>query len=171
MPAAATTDPKIFNISELARGFNLDRATVRKRIDAAGIVPVDQKAKETRFLLDEKLEEILLAADADLDAEKLRKLKAEANLKEMEVQVRRGELAPVRDFQETVQALFGGLYKEIAVRFPKKVGSRMARAKTAAAASAVLARELDQIFLSVRADFTKHLDNGEPAAKGRTKKQ
>lgn len=171
MPAAAVgTNPKILNISELGRGFNLDRATVKKRIDAAGIAPVDRRAKEVRYRLDERLQEILLAADADLDAEKLRKLKNEADLKEMEVQIRRGELAPVQEFQELVQSLFGGLYKEITVRFPKKVAGRASRAKTAPEVAGILQRELNQIFVSVRADFTKYLDKeSKPVAKPKTR--
>ena len=167
MPAAAVgTNQKILNISELGRGFNLDRATVKKRLDAAGIEPVDRKAKEVRYRLDSDVQEILLAADFDLDAEKLRKMRAEANLKEMEVQIKRGELAPVQDFQELVQALFGGLYKEITVRFPKKVAARVARAKTATETATILQRELNQIFVSVRTDFTKYLDKEpKPPAK------
>lgn len=169
MPAAAVgTNTKIFNISELAQGFKLDRATVKKRLDAAGVQPVERKAKEVRYRLDEDLEEILLAVDADFEAERLRKMTAEADLKEMQAARERGETASVREFQEIVQALFGGLYKEIAVRFPKKIGGKASRAKTPAEASAIIQHGLNEIFVSVRNDFTKYL--GEKAENGAEKR-
>lgn len=158
MQAVAAEQPKtIFNISELAQGFNLNRETVAKRLRLAGIAPVEKKAKETLYKLDARLEEILIAADADIEAERLRKISAEADLKEMQAQQLRGELAPVSEFQEIVQALFGGLYKEIAVRFPKKVAARCARAKTAAEAAALLQQQLNGIFLAIRNDFSAFL--------------
>lgn len=165
MQAAAAETKTLFNITELAAGFNLNRETVAKRLRLAGIEPAEKRPRETVYRMDPRLEEVLIAADADIEAERLRKISAEADLKEMAAAQLRGELAPVSEFQEIVQALFGGLHKEIAVRFPKKIAARAARTRTAAEASALLQQGLNEIFLAVRSDFSAFLgQNGEKAA-------
>lgn len=154
----ATTEKQNFNISELAKGFRLDRATVKKRIEDAGIEPTSQRSKETCYRLTPELETALLAADDSIDAEKLRKLKAEADLKEMEAARQRGELVPADEFTEIVQQLFGALHKELAVRLPKRFGAKAKKAKTPAEVSAALAREVGQVFDSLRDDWPAYLD-------------
>jgi hypothetical protein len=145
------------NVSQLAFRFDLDRGTVRKRLQDAGIEPVSEKAKEKLYELTPELIEVLEQADKLLDEAKLRKETAVARQNEIKVAVLEGELAPVGEFTDMVQRLFGAMHKEIAIRFPKRVAARLQKAKSAADISAIMNRELNKIFTDLREDHSKFL--------------
>src|SRR4051812_37453083 len=91
------------NVSQLAFRFDLDRGTVRKSLQDAGIEPVSEKAKEKLYELTPELIEVLEQADKLLDEAKLRKETAVARQNEIKVAVLEGELAPVGEFTDMVQ--------------------------------------------------------------------
>lgn len=146
------------NISQLAFRFDLDRTTVRKRILAAGIVPVKELAKEKLYLLDDRLTTVLERTDEKLSEAKLRRESANARIAELKAMEAEGEMASVAEFTDTVQRLFGAMHKEIAVRLPKQIAGRLAKAKTPSDASAILTRELNKIFTGLREDHSKFLN-------------
>jgi hypothetical protein len=147
------------NVSQLAFRFDLHRATVRTRLMEAGIAPVDEKAKEKLYELTSELVSALEKDDKLLDEAKLRKETAVARQQEIKVAMLEGEVAPVSEFLDTVQRLFGSMHKELAIRMPKQLAARLAKAKTPAEASKILAVYVTKVFTNLRDDHQKFLGN------------
>lgn len=145
------------SISKLAFRFELDRATVRKRLNKAGIKPNSEREKEKLYLLTPELEQILAETNDNLDATKLRKLDAEADLKEIEVQKRRGELVSVAEFTEAVQQIFGTLHKKLAVQLPKRISARLAKLATQNEIAEILSQEIGKEFSNLRNNHQQFL--------------
>jgi hypothetical protein len=146
--------PFLYSISALAKKFKLDRATVVSRLDDAEIEPHSKRSNEKLYHLDD-VEVILL--QKEIDVAKLRKLDIEAQIKEHDLQVKKGEFASVGEFTEVTQRIFGRLYKKIVVQLPPKLAKRLHNANSEAEVSAVLKAELAKEFDSLRSDFTKYL--------------
>lgn len=148
--------PKHLNITQLMYRYDLDRATVRKRL--MGIDPVSEKQKEKLYAVTDELDHLLSGASGDpLDAERLRKLSAEADIKQMEAQTKRGEMASVSEFIEITQQIFGAMHKRIAVQMPSKLAAKLVKAKTAADIKKLLGYEINAAFDDLRNDHTKFL--------------
>lgn len=145
---------ELYSISALARGFDLDRATVRDRLEKAEVQPVSIKAKEKLYRL-EDVEDIL--AQDELEEAKLRKIQAEADLKEHDLQIKRGEFASVAEFTEIVQKIFGRLHKKLAVQMPGRIALRLHNANSSADVAALLKQEISKEFDGLRSDFKKYL--------------
>lgn len=154
---APQTNYERLNISKLAFRFDLDRATVRKRITDATIEPVDEKAKEKIYNLTPKLEAILNQTNAKLDDAKLRKESAMARLKEIEVAEAEGEMAPVSEFMDAVQKLFHAMYQEMTVRQPQRLANKLAKARTAVEVTQILKADTSNVFSRLRSDHEKFL--------------
>jgi hypothetical protein len=114
-PKESVTEPgeETLNQTDLARRFNMSRNVVIERLDEAGIVPVVRGGRGgTRYRVSD-VEDVLTLkyakSDRKLQATE-RKLEAEAELKEIEVQKRRGELIAVVEVERGAVALFRGLY-------------------------------------------------------------
>lgn len=153
-PISETNDPFLYSITALSKKFKLDRATVRERLEAAEILPRITKAKEKLFHLDDV--EVVLA-QSELNEAKLRKLDAEAELKQLEVKKKLGEYASVAEFTEVVQQIFGRLHKKLAVQMPGRIANKLHNANSAADVAAILKAELGKEFNELRNDFTKYL--------------
>lgn len=143
------------SISALARRFNLDRATVRTRIEKSGIKPAEEKEKEKLYILDEKLEAIL--SEDELEAAKLRKTEAEADLKEIDVKIKTGEYASVAEFTEITQQIFSRLHKKLAVQLPGRIAIKLHNANSSGDVAALLKAEISKEFDSLRENFQKYL--------------
>lgn len=151
------TEEKTLSISQLAFRFELDRATVRKRLQKANIEPHSEREKEKLYLLTPELEQILAETNDGLDAVKLRKETADAELKEIKVAEARGETASVAEFTEVVQQLFGAMHKKLAVQLPKRVSLRLSKAATQAEISRILTQEIGKEFTDLRNNHKKFL--------------
>jgi DNA-binding transcriptional ArsR family regulator len=145
------------NVSQLAFRFDLDRGTVRKRLMDAGIIPIDEKAKEKLYELTDRLIEVLERPDKLLDEAKLRKETAVARQQEIKASIAEGEVASVAEFTDAVQRLFASMHKELAVRMPKQLAARLAKAKTPAEASKILGLYVTKVFTDLRDDHQKFL--------------
>lgn len=159
-PAEPTTKPaensaNLLSISALSRRFILDRATVRDRLEKAGIKPKIVKEKEKLFLLEDV--EIVLKP-SELDEAKLRKIDAEAELKELEVKKRLGEYGSVAEFTEITQKIFSRLYKRLAVQLPGRIASRLHNANSTADVAELLKSAIENEFKDLRTDFKGYLD-------------
>lgn len=143
-----------YSITALSKKFVLDRATVRDRLDEAGIQPVSVKAKEKLYHLDDV--EIVLS-QSEMNEAKLRKIEAEAELKELELKIKSGDYASVAEFTEIVQRIFGRLHKKLAVQLPGRVANRLHNANSSADVAALLKTEITKEFNDLRNDFTKYL--------------
>lgn len=107
---------QLLNQTELARLFKMSRNLVIERLNDAGIEPVTKSARAgAKYRLSE-VEAILvhkvLKSDRKLEATE-RKLEAEAELKEIEVQKRRGELIQVSDVERGGVQLFRALHNRL----------------------------------------------------------
>lgn len=143
------------SILALSRMFNLDRATVRDRIEKAGIKPVKVAVNEKLYALDENLEMII--RQDELAEAKLDKLRLEGEKLAHDLAVKRGEFASVAEFTEIVQKVFGRLHKKTVVQLPKRVAKRLHEANSSAELAQILETELAKEFNDLRSDFTKFL--------------
>lgn len=151
-----TQEPKreLLSISALSEQYGIDRATVRKRL--RDIEPVEVKAKEKLYDAEE-VAELLLAKDEDYEKLKRRKMQAEAELKELELRERLGEVASVDEFKDVVQKIFGNLHKRVAVQTPRKISGKLLNANSQSDIAEILRRELGQAFDDLRADWKQFL--------------
>jgi len=163
MQAAATIPAKsasnsgrpkyeLLSISKLAFRFDLDRATVRKRIAEARIEPVSVAAREKLYELTPRLEAVLEQIDAQLTEAKLRKESAQARIAELKVAEAEGELISVSEVEEYLQKLFRALHQEVCIRFPRQIARAVNNAPDAAAVAGILGTRLDSIFSRLRED-------------------
>lgn len=144
---------KRMNISQLELRFSLDRITVRKRLREAEIEPAEVKAKEKIFEVTPELEAALRKADTGLDEAKRRRESANAELVEIKVQQAKGELVPMGEVVDIVQRLFGAMHKQVAVRMPQAIATRLVKAKTKADVTRIIKNAVDRDFKTLREDF------------------
>lgn len=109
------------NQTELAKLFKLSRNVVIERLKEAGIEPISQGGKGgTKYWLSEVREVLTLntymKSDRKLEATE-RKLEAEAGLKELELEKRRGEFLPVSELELGAVQLFRALHNRFNVYF------------------------------------------------------
>lgn len=146
---------KLFSISELAELTTLDRATVRKRlkdVEAQG----GAKGAKT-YSLEAALPALIAGASAEMDEAKLRKTKAEADMREHDLAVARGEYLPIREVRDYALRFFKGLHTRLAVQYPREAAPQLAKAASADEIEEVLRRDLERVFNEVRADHTRLL--------------
>lgn len=148
--APSQTAYERLNISKLAFRFELDRATVRKRIGDAAIEPFDVKAKEKTYELTPRLAAVLAKIDSPFDEAKLRSVTADAQLREIKVAQAEGQLVPLTEMIDLTQRLFGSMHRELAVRMPKEISRRLAKETTSAAVQKILKAAADRRFKTLR---------------------
>jgi hypothetical protein len=151
------SNAELLSISKIAMRCGLDRATCRKRLDIHAFQPAEVKEKEKLYLFDAAMEAALTESQDKLTDVKIRKETAAAQIAEIKVKQQMGELAPVGEFMDTVQRLFGAMHKEIAVRLPKQLAARLAKAKTPAETSRILSVSINKVFTDLRDDHQKFL--------------
>lgn len=149
------SDGRLYSISELAELTTLDRATVRKRlkdVEAQG----GAKGAKT-YSLEAALPALIAGASAEMDEAKLRKTRAEAELREHELAVERGEYLPVREVRDHALRFFKGLHTRLATEYPREAAPRLAKAGSADEIEGALRRDLERVFNDVRSDHTRLL--------------
>ena len=149
---------EILSISKIAFRYGLDRATVSKRLQEAGIEPVEEKEKEKLYEINEALE-IAVTAAKPIDRVKLRKEIAAAEEKELKVAEKKGELLSASEVAGLFQSLFSGLYRTFTNQQPNRLAGKLAKAKTSAEARKILSEDAKRIFSEMREDFTPFLDD------------
>lgn len=105
--------------AELARAFGVDERTIRNWV-ALGC-PQRMRSKRPAYMLSEviawrrKQDQIDARGSEkpDLAAEQARKLRADADLAELKVQERRGELVPAADVERQMERLCGTLRSRV----------------------------------------------------------
>lgn len=149
------------SIATISKRTDLDRATVKKRLDTHKIEPVHAEQKLKLYHFDEALEALLLEQDTKLTEAKTRRELAMAEEREIKVKILREEVASVQEFTDFLSLFAGGLYKDICVRLPKRIAARLAKAQTAADCEALMFREIDKEFQSARENFAKYFGKSE----------
>lgn len=147
------------SISALGQRFDLDRATVRTRLREAGILPVEEKAKEKLFELTPRLYALLDETDTKLAAAKLQKMLADARIAEIKAAEAEGDLVPAGEFLDVVQKVFGGLFQDLAVRQPARLANKLFKAKTVSEVSAILRTDTTRRMEMLKTDWARYLGN------------
>jgi hypothetical protein len=149
---------KFLNISKLQVRFGLDRATIRKRLAAAGIESDPSSTeKEKLYVLNDALEIALKTPENLLDAERLRKLRGEATIVEMKIKQQNGELISAAECAEAVNQIFGNLRKKLALQLPKALAKRLSKMSDEAEMAKLLSEATEKVFKELRANHEKFL--------------
>jgi hypothetical protein len=157
-------EPKaeLISISEIAKRLKLDRATVRSRLEDLGYEPdPSSTAKNQLFPFDGEMEFAIKAAKDTFTAVNIRDKRASAELKELKLAEARGELVPMAETIELVQAIVGNIYQEITVRQPKRIGPQLAKAKNVTVVRQILKKDTDKIMQSLRTNFEQFIESGK----------
>lgn len=149
---------ELLSISAIAKRCQLDRATVRSRLDDLGYDPdPTSTAKNQLFWFDDEVEFAIKAAKDTLTAAKIRDTRATYLLKELKLAEANGTLVPMAEAVEIVQRIVGTLYQELTVRQPKRIAPKLARAKNVTAVKKTLKVDTDRIMKSLKANFERFI--------------
>lgn len=143
------------SISALARLCGRDRATVTKCLK--DVEPAEEKSKEKLYRLKDAIPAIVAGADAEMDEAKLRKMQAEAELKELGLKREQGEVVEVKEVRGYAQALVQGLHQRVAVRMPGEIAPQLYKAESSAQITEILQHELGRLFNELRDDHRRFL--------------
>lgn len=147
--------PDTYSISALSRITGLDRATITKRLEDVEHTAGPKGAKT--YGLEDAIPALIAGESTELDEAKLKKLQAEAELREMEVKRERGELLPADEVRDYATRLFKSLHNRIALRFPREAAKSLYKAESQAQITEILRRDLGRIFNEIRDDHTSLL--------------
>lgn len=144
------------NISELARAAGLDRATVVKRLEAAGVQPRRTRAKEKTFDLGAATAALTRPAVDHTGYHKARtqKTTAEAARLLLKLQRERGELAPVAELRELAYQFIKAMHQRFN-RYAREGRGRLFKAKNRLELERILAADFALIFDELKRDFPK----------------
>jgi hypothetical protein len=145
MAKAAT---QVYSTSALSRLSGLDRATVAKRLKDVPFVEGSKGAKS--YTLEVALPALITGQSTAYDEAELRKLQAEADLKEHKLAVERAEYVKVSEVRDYAVRLFQGIFQRVAVQYPREIAEQLYRAESAAQINEIQARELGRVFNDLR---------------------
>jgi hypothetical protein len=144
-----------FSISQLAKLSKLDRATVTKRLE---LVESTSGAKGAKcYTLAAALPALIAGERTEMDEAKLRKMEAEADLKELEYKREQEQVVEVKDVHNYILQLFKGVHNRIGLRFPREIAQQLYKAESPAQITETLHRDLGRIFNELRDDHKRYL--------------
>lgn len=146
-------DAELYSISQLARLSALDRATVTKRLDGVECTEGARGAKT--YALAAALPALIAGESTEMDEAKLRKVQAEAGMRELDLERERGEVVSVKEVADYALRLFKAIHNRLGIRFPREIAQQLYKAESPAHVTEVLQRELGRIFNELREDH-KH---------------
>lgn len=149
------SDEKLYSISELRELTGLDRATIRTRLD--GIEPQGGAKNAKTYALKVALPALIAGASAEMDAAKLRKAEADAELREIDLKRELGAVVEVKEVRTYTQTLVQGIHQRVAVRMPGEIAPQLYKAESTAQITEILQHELGRIFNELRDDHTRFL--------------
>lgn len=151
--------PELLSISEIAKRCGLNRVTVGARLDDLGYEADESSTPNKKlFAFDDEMLFAIKAAKDSLSAAKIRDIRASTELKELKLAEAKGELVPMYEAVELVQKIIGSLYQEYVVRQPKRIGIKLAKAKSVPAVKKVLKLDTDRIMKQLRENFEEFVD-------------
>lgn len=140
-------EQEILNISALSVRYNLSRETVKKRLGRARIEPQIDTIREKLYLVTEDMEDALIEeTNSEMKAARLRKLKAQTEMVELQTKIKTGEVMPAVEATSITHDLVSWLYHKMVNEFPQKVVKKIAKTKSAEEAREVFEKEVDAIF-------------------------
>lgn len=153
MPARRSL--RLLNVSEIAEVCGLAPATVSSKLNGAGIAPAEVVGKTKLFDAPQALRLLIAGDDLDPKKEKARLDSARADLAELDLATKRGELIPRADHEESVIALCSGVALRIG-SIPSKAAPEVRIAPSDLEAEDVLRGFIDEA-LSELADAGEEL--------------
>jgi len=152
------TKTALKNISELQRITGLSRATIAQRAAAAGILPHPSSTGNKKFyLMTAALERALNAPDEQLKGEKLRGIILKNQTEETKLQKLTGEVAPVKEFADITNQLFGAMLKKMVLQMPAAITKKVRAAKSDAEGQRIMSEYAKKIFNDLKENFEKWL--------------
>lgn len=151
--ALKLVEHELMNLSQLGEEFDLDRASVRKRIQEAGIEPVESKAKEKIFEVNQRLAAVLSHVKSPMNEARLRKETAAAEKIEMQNAVARGELVAMHEVVEIVQSIVGKIFQELTAAQGKRIDHKLVKARTVIEVKKIRNGDNQRILKMLRANF------------------
>ena len=150
---------EFLNQTQLAERFGLDRITVRTRLKEAGIEPTKKAGgREYLYELTPEIEQAIYPDErADYEAERARKTRYDADLRELELAQRRGELIDRREVRDELQTIFTRLYQKLVNQLPRELSGALFRAESPEHCVAVLQKATAKIFSDLREEHEKLL--------------
>jgi hypothetical protein len=148
-------DEKLFSVSELARLTTLDRNTVQKRLDK--VTPARERANLKLYRLKDALPPLIVGADKELDAAKLRKAQADARRAEVLAKQAEDEVIDVADAVAYAARLYRGLYVRFYTKLPAEIAGALFKCQTREEVSNVLQASIGKLLNEFREDHTKFL--------------
>jgi hypothetical protein len=148
---------EILSIKQISERCGLDRATAKKRLDLHKYEPVNSEAKLKQYSFDAEMEARLTEISDQLGQVRIRKETAAARKIEMQLAEAEGSLVSVEEFTDVIQKVFGSMHKQIAVRMPKRLAARLAKAKTAPEVQKILTHDLSGIFSLLKSNWEDYL--------------
>ena len=158
--AALKIEPKfeLLPISEIARRCGINRATCAARLDDLGYQADETStAKNQLFPFDDEMEFSIKAAKDSLSAAKIRDIRASSQLKELKLARERGELVPMHEVVEIIQRIVLTIYQEYTIRQPKRIGTKLAKAKNVVAVKKIQKADNDRIMKLLKANFEEFI--------------
>jgi hypothetical protein len=142
------------SISELARSSGLDRATVVKRLEAAGLQPKQTRHNEKLFELTAALAALATRPNevSEYNRARTQKTTAQAALALLRLQRERGELVPIKDLREQVYLLIKAIHERI-TRYPRAARGRLHRAQNVSELERIMMADFDRIFNEIKRDY------------------
>lgn len=152
------TQPEKLSISALAERFEMDRATVSKRLSNA---PFERGPKNSKVYSVEDIAELLTAEEdsPELEAAKLRRAVADAEKAELTVAKMRGELVNRVEVITEVQGIFAGLYQKVCIHYVRRNAGRLHKIETNKELAEVLQNDLMEIFNEIADENS--IENGD----------
>jgi hypothetical protein len=151
----------VVTISGLARSSGRDRATVRRRLEAANLKP--KSSKPTEKLYDRREATRALAVgdgngeSSGLTEARRKKTIAEAARITLKLQRERGDLVPLNEIRDALFQFVKAMHTRIARRYPKENAGRLRKCRGAADLAHTLEVDLSLIFDELKRDYPQML--------------
>jgi phage terminase Nu1 subunit (DNA packaging protein) len=146
---------KLFSVSELSRLTTLDRNTVQKRL--ANVDPARGRANLKQYRLADALPALIVGADREFDAAKLKKAQADAGRSELRLRRERREVIDVEEARDYLARIIRGMHMRLYTKFPPEIAGALFKCQTRAEVAKVLQVAVGKIFNEFRADQTAFL--------------
>ena len=149
---------KYWSISALAVEFGIDRRTVAQRLNS--VEPVPTKSKVKKYKLQEAAKAIIGQVNIgdgilSYDEARARKMSAEAELSEIELQKERGDVLSIDVINAINNEIFGNFRAKL-LALPAKSAPDIFASTNVTEAKSLLRKNINDIFFISDISFNKH---------------
>lgn len=147
------TKQKRANKSELHRKTGLDRATITKRLEAAGVKPKVSKPKEEIYDADQALKVLSAGDRSGITSARLKRLNVASARELLKLKKERGELVSRPDALAEQTRIFTWLFKELSLRRRRAITNAVRKARTQKDAELIYAQAVTEVFNELRTNY------------------